>query len=133
MRTVHFPKTNIRVPHQISWWETLSAICIFGTILVANIYALSFVELWPAASILGASLISLFFLVLGPAKTCVEVWRIVRSCHDFEDGGQAHTSLLNLQVDDLRRELEELQSEMEQLRRKVYVNSNARKLTARPI
>ncbi len=128
MRTVYFPRTNSRVHRELRWWEALSAICIFGTILSANVYALSWVEVWPAALILGASLISLFFLVVGPAKTCVEVWRIVRSRRDLEDGRQPHISLLNLQLDDLRRELEELKSEMEQLRRKACVNSITRKL-----
>jgi cell division protein FtsB len=133
MRTVRFPKTNIRVPRQLRWWETLSVICIFVTILAANVCALSWVPQWPAASILGVSLISLLILVVGPAKTCAEVWRIVRSRRDFEEGAEPYISSLNSQLDDLRRELEELKCEMEQLRRKAYVNSIARKLTTRPI
>jgi len=133
MRTVHFPKKNTHAPLQLRWWEALSAICIFGTILAANVYPLSWVELLPAASILGVSLISLCFLVIGPVKTYVVVWRIVRSRHDFEDGAEAYISSLNRQLDDLRRELEELKCEMEQLRRKAYVNGIARKLTTRPI
>ena len=134
MRTVRFPKTNIRVPRQLRWWEALSALCIFGTILAANVYALSWDALWPAASIVGASLLSLFCLLVGPVKTrVVEVWRIVRSRRDFEDGAEAYISSLNSQLDDLRRELEELKCEMEQLRRKAYVNGIARKLTTRPI
>jgi cell division protein FtsB len=130
MRTARFPKTNTRVPRQLRWWETLSAICILGTILVANVYALSWVELWPAASILGATLISLFFLVVGPVKTCVVG---ARSRRDFEDGAEAYISSLHSQLDDLRRELEELRFEMEQLRRKAYVNGIARKLTTLPM
>ena len=134
MRTIYDPKSNIRVLRQLRWWEVLSAICILGTILAANVYSLSWAELWPAASILGASLTALSFLVVGPVKTCVvEVWRIVRSRRDFEDGAEAHISSLNSQLDDLRRELEELKFEMEQLRRKAHVNSTARKLTTRPI
>lgn len=129
MRTVRFPKSNIRVLRQLRWWEALSVAFIVGTILVANVCALTWVETWPTVCILGASLIALSFLIVGPAKTCVEMWRTVRSRRDFEDGAEAYISSLNSQLDELRRELEELRFEMEQLRRKAYVNGIARKLT----
>jgi hypothetical protein len=134
MLTVRVPKTNIRALRELRWWEALSAICISGTILAANVCALSWAPQWPAVPILGVSLISLFFVVVGHVDTCVvKGRRIVRSRRDFEDGAEAHISSLNSQLDDLRRELEELKFEMEQLRRKAYVNGIARKLTTRPI
>jgi hypothetical protein len=130
MLTVRVPKTNTRVLRELRWWEALSATCIFGTILAANVYALSWVPQWPAVPVLGASLISLLLLVVCPVKACVVE---VRSRRHFEDGAEAYISSLNSQLDDLRREIEELKFEMEQLRRKAYVNSMAQKLTTRPI
>jgi hypothetical protein len=107
--------------------------CIFGTILVANIVALSWGELWPATCILGVTLLSLSFLAVGPVKTCVVVWRIVRSRRDFEDGAEAYISSLNRQLDDLQRELELLKFEMEKLRRKACVNNISRNAEAQTI
>lgn len=119
MRTVHFPKKNTHAPLQLRWWEALSVICIVGTILIANVYALCWLPLWPAASILGATLISLFCLVVGPVKTCIVVWRIVNSRRDFEEALGAYAAYLNDNLDELSREVELLARSAAELNSKV--------------
>jgi hypothetical protein len=120
MRPTLSRKTNLRVHILLRLWGILASICIFGTILIANAYPLSWVAVWPGTL---SVLTIVVFLYLVSLRITALVEKLIlagrrmigRPRRRSEGKLEASSPSLNESVDGLSHEVDELRRIAEEL------------------
>jgi len=125
MRIPSYLLLDARLSKPIKLSGILASISIFTTILMANGFPLSWVALWPAAF---SALPTSAFLFLSSLRVIASV---EKSRRRSQERMGAYAPSINEKLDDLSRELEELEDEMARLDSKVCTRTVSRRAPMR--